>query len=437
MRFSGIFRAVFALFLLTCGPPAQAVLEIEITRGVEGALPIAILPFAAEPAGVTPPEDVAAIVKADLYSSGLFSPAAEASFPQFPVSAEEINFQLWRNGGIESLVIGKVTATAEGRYDVQFQLFDAIYGEQLIGYSIPTSGAELRRAAHKISDLIFEELTGQPGAFSTRIAYISTQAGAGGTKAYVLQIADSDGHNARTIFTSTQPLLSPSWSPDGGHIAYVSFEHERPEIFIQEIAGGRRTLIAGPTRLNSAPAWSPDGKRMALTRSENGNPDIYILDLASNTLTRLTDYSSIDTEPVWTPDGQSLVFTSDRTGRPQLYRISAGGGEPERLTFEGNYNADADISPDGTQIAMVHNTGKGFRIAVQDLATGALQVLTDGSLDESPSFAPNGSMIMYGSNYGGAGVLAAVSKDGQVRQRLRLQEGEVREPAWGPFRDEP
>jgi TolB protein len=430
-------RVLCALLLVSLSSRAQAVLEIEITQGVEAALPIAIVPFELDPGTPAPPEDIAAIVEADLHSSGLFSPVAESEFPERPGSAEDINFQVWRNGGIETLVLGRVTATAEGRYDVQFQLFDTIYGQQLIGYNIPTTRTDLRAAAHKISDLIFEELTGLPGAFSTRIAYISTQTSEGGAERYVLQIADSDGYNPRTIFSSSQPLLSPAWSPNGDRIAYVSFEHERPEIYVQDLAGGRRTLVAGPTRLNSAPAFSPDGTRMALTRSENGNPDIYILDLTSNTLTRLTDYSSIDTEPVWMPDGQSLVFTSDRTGRPQLYRVSSSGGEPQRLTFEGNYNAAADVAPDGSQIAMVHNAGKGFRIAVQDLASGLVRVLTDGSLDESPSFAPNGSMIMYGTTQGGQGMLAAVSKDGQVRQRLRLQEGDVREPVWGPFRGEP
>jgi TolB protein len=436
VRLDTLPRTIFGLVLLIFALPAQAVLEIEITQGVEGALPIAIVPFTLNGGETSPSEDIDAIMAHDLRSSGLFNPVDESRFPQHPTSAEDLNFQLWRNRGIETIVFGKLQATAEGLYDVHFQLFDAIHGERLIGYSIPTTRADLRGAAHKISDLIFEELTGKRGIFSTQIAYISTQPSEGGRKFYVLQIADYDGYNARTIFTSSQPILSPAWSPDGEYIAYVSFESERPEIYIQEIAGGRRTVVAGPTRLNSAPAWSPDGERMALTRSENGNPDIYLLDLTSNRLTRLTDYSSIDTEPVWTPDGQSLVFTSDRTGQPQLYQVSVSGGNPERLTFEGNYNADADVSPDGKKIAMVHNDGNGFHIAVQDLETGQMRVLTDGSLDESPSFAPNGTMIMYGTTYGGGGVLAAVSEDGQVHQRLRLQEGAVREPAWGPLREE-
>ncbi len=437
MRLKTFPQVMLTLALLIFAARAQAVLEIEITQGVEGALPIAVVPFALEPGEVRPPEDIAAIVESDLHSSGLFNPVDERRFPQRPAVAADINFQLWRNQGIETIVIGSLDAVAEGRYNVQFQLFDAIYGRQLIGYSIPTTRADLRRAAHKISDLIFEELTGKRGVFSTRVAYISTQTAGGGKERYVLQIADYDGHNPRTIFASNRPLMSPAWSPDGKRIAYVSFESERPEIYIQEIAGGRRTLAAGPTRLNSAPAWSPDGERMALTRSENGNPDIYILDLTSNTLTRLTDYSSIDTEPVWMPDGQSLVFTSDRTGRPQLYRISASGGNPERLTFYGDYNADANVSPDGQQIAMVHSEGRSFQIAVQDLDTGQVRVLTDGALDESPSFAPNGTMMMYGTTHDGRAVLAAVSEDGQVHQRLRLQEGAVREPVWGPFPEEP
>ncbi len=433
MRSRMVPRGVFALLLLLlCVSRAHAVLEIEITKGVEGGLPIAIAPFKVDPGEAQPAEDIAAIVSNDLYSSGLFNPIDESEFPQRTASANEINYQLWRNSGIESIVLGSLQGNASGGFDVQFQLLDAIRGRQIVGYSIPTERDSLRRAAHKISDLIFEELTGMPGAFSTRIAYISTQT-SGDKQRYVLQIADSDGYNPQTIFTSDRPLMSPAWSPDGERIAYVSFEKERPEIYIQEVAGGNRSLTAGPTRLNSAPAWSPDGRRLALTRSENGNPDIYILDLTSNLLTRLTDYSSIETEPVWMPDGESIVFTSDRSGRPQLYQQPVSGGAPRRLTFEGEYNAGADVSPDGAQLAMVHNDGRGFHIAIKDIEGGATRILTSGALDEGPSFAPNGSMILYATNYQGRAVLAAVSKDGRVRQRLRLQEGDVREPVWGPL----
>ncbi len=434
MRSRMIPRGICALLLLfLCVSRAHAVLEIEITKGVEGGVPIAILPWQVAPGDAQPAEDIAAIVSNDLYSTGLFSPIDENEFPQRATRASEINYQLWRNNGIENIVLGNLRTNTIGGFDVQFQLLDAIRGRQLAGYSIPVEEGDLRRVAHKISDLIFEELTGTPGAFSTRIAYISTQAGDNGRNRYVLQIADYDGYNPVTIFTSDWPLLSPAWSPDGERIAYVSFENQRPEIYIQEIAGGNRSLTAGPTRLNSAPAWSPDGERLALTRSENGNPDIYILDLNSNLLTRLTDYSSIDTEPVWTPDGESVIFTSDRSGQPQLYRQSVNGDGPQRLTFEGVYNAGADVSPDGEQLAMVHGDARGYQIATKAIDTGAVRVLTDGSLDEGPSFAPNGSMILYATTYQGRGVLAAVSQNGRVSQRLRLQEGEVREPVWGPL----
>jgi TolB protein len=437
MRFKIMPQVLLAAVLaLAFATRAHAVLEIEITQGVERPLPIAVAPFTSS-AGVPLPEDVAAIVAADLDSTGLFNSVAQGSFPQQPETAAEINFQLWRNQGIEKLVIGSLQPTSEGEVNVSFQLFDTIYGKQSIGYSIPTSLSDLRRAAHKISDLIYEEITGESGAFSTLIAYISTQSSPTGDKRYVLQIADSDGYNPRTIFTSSMPLLSPAWSPDGSRIAYVSFESQRPEIFIQDIAGGERMSAAGSTQLNSAPAFSPDGQQLALTRSENGNADIYILDLTSNRLTRLTDYSSIDTEAEWMPDGESLVFTSDRGGQPQLYELPVTGGDPQRLTFEGNYNAGVDVSPDGEQIAMVHNDGSGFHIAVQDIETGQLRKLTNGTLDESPSFAPNGSTIIYATAYQGADVLAAVSADGRIRQRLQLEEGEVREPVWGPFQDDP
>ncbi len=416
------------------GVRAHAILDIEITQGVEGALPIAIVPFTWNGTGEGPPEAIGAIVAADLHRSGQFSTFPEAEFPQRPTAASEIDFPQWRNLGVENILIGTMGRQGPDRYMVQFQLFDAIRGNQLIGYNIPAPKRDLRKVAHKISDLIYEKLIGQRGAFSSRVAYISTVSTENG-KRYLLQVSDSDGHNAQTVFSSSQPVMSPSWSPDGESIAYVSFDSGNPEVFVQNLKGGARIKISGRSGINSAPSWSPDGRKLALTLSVDGNPEVYILDRDSNRLTRLTRNSSIDTEPVWMPDSLSLIFTSDRSGRPQLYRMPVAGGRAMRVTFEGNYNAAADISPNGKQVAMVHNDGQGFRIAVQDLTTGALRVLTDGQLDESPSFAPNGSMIIYATAGRDKAVLAAVSEDGRVRQRLTLQEGDVREPVWSPFRD--
>lgn len=424
-------RTLLLLGLLGLALPAQAVLEIDITQGVESAIPIAITPFAAEGAPA-PPLGVAEIVDADLRRSGFFTVADSAQLPQQPKTVNDIDFAAWRAQGLDNLVIGSLQSAGPQQYTVQFQLFDTVQQGQLLGYQIPAPGGELRRAAHKISDLIFQRLTGIPGAFSTRVAYVSLRQ-EGATRRYFLQIADADGYNPQTVLSSLQPILSPAWSPDGAHLAYVSFENGRSEIYAQNLHTGSRQKLSSRKGINSAPVFSPDGRRLALTLSHGKNPDIYIMDIAGGAIRQLTDTSAIDTEPVWMPDGQTLIFTSDRSGRPQLYRIPVTGGAAERITFTGNYNAAPDVSPDGKRVAMVHNDGAGFRIAVQDLQTGTLQVLTDGTLDESPSFAPNSSMIIYATRDQGRGVLAAVSEDGRVKQRLRLQEGEVREPAWSPF----
>ena len=423
------------LFMLLMGP-AHAILEIEITQGVEGALPIAVSPFKWQGREDSPPTAIAAIVTEDLKRSGQFSLFPEAQFPQHPEYPEEINFPLWRNLGIENLVLGVITQQSADRYIVRFQLFDAIRGRALLGYSIPAPKRDLRQVAHKISDLIFEKLTGKRGAFSSRVAYVSVLSPPGDGKQYVLQVADSDGYNPRTVYTSAHPLLSPAWSPDGERLAYVSFENGHSEVFVQHLRGGHQAKVSGKAGINSAPAWSPDGRKLALTLSVDGNPDIYVIDAGNGRIVkRLTRNSSIDTEPAWMPDGRSVVFTSDRSGQPQLYQVALSGGRAKRLTFEGDYNAAADVSPDGQKIAMVHNNGRGFRIAVRDNTTRALRVLTDGSLDESPSFAPNGSMIIYATAIGGRGVLSAISEDGRVQHRLTLQEGDVREPVWSPYRD--
>jgi len=424
------FGLLVALLLVAAQAPAK--LEIRITQGVESALPIAIVPFGWQGKAPQPPQDVASIVAADLSRSGQFKPLPAAGFPGQPTSGNEINFAAWRAKGIDHVVVGRVVEVGENRYTVQFQLFNILQGRQLTGYSIPARAQDLRRAAHQISDYVYETLIGVRGAFNTRVAYVTTQV-SGNTREYLLQVADADGYDPRVIRRSSKPLMSPAWSPDGSRIAYVSFEGNRSAIYIQELATGERIKVSERKGINGAPAWSPDGSRLALTLSESGDPEIYVLDLASRRLQRLTFDRAIDTEPAWMPDGNHIVFTSDRSGAPQLYQVPVRGGRAVRVTFDGSYNAAAEVAPGGDKVVMVRGQGSGFQIALQDLKTRYSRILTRGRLDESPSFSPNGRMIIYATRENGRGVLAAVSEDGNVHQLLVLEEGEVREPAWSPF----
>jgi len=412
---------------------AHAELVIEITGGSEAALPIAVVPFGSE--GFAPPEDISEVIRNDLARSGRFAPLPKQDLISSPHEKGEINFKDWRLLRSEGLLIGKVSSTDGEMYQVQFQLFDVYKAQQLVGkrYQVPASG--LRRLAHQIADQVYQSLTGEQGVFSTRLAFVTVLNNADGSKRYALQVSDSDGASPRTVLQSRQPILSPSWSPEGERLSYVSFENGRAEVFVQQMQSGQRRSVAAFKGLNSAPAWSPDGKKLAVTLSKTGNPEIYVLDIASNELIKVTHSSqSIDTEAVWTPDGRSLVFTSDRGGRPQIYKVPADGGRAKRLTFEGAYNASPDLSPDGHFLAMVHAERGKFYIAVQDLTSGAIQVLTESGSDESPSFAPNGRMILYATEQNGKGVLAAVSVDGRIHQRLGEAGIDVREPAWSPIR---
>ena len=424
-------RLFLSLLGLLWSLQAAAALTIEITEGEEGALPIAIVPFGLLD-GAAPAEDLAAIVAADLQRSGRFKTLPVADMLARPKSGSEVEFRDWKALGMEDLVVGSIRPNGSGGYLVRFQLFDVFREEQLAGYNIPATARNLRTTAHYIADIVYQKLTGERGAFNTRIAYV-TSTGVGKDQRISLKVADADGYNPQTIVTSREPLMSPAWSPDGRKLAYVSFEHGRPAIYIQEVFTGKRRKVTSYKGINGAPAWSPDGRRLALTLSRDGNPEIYVFNLNRKTLTRLTNHYAIDTEPAWSPDGKTIVFTSDRGGKPQIYRVPANGGKVRRVTFEGDYNARASYSPDGRLLALVTRVGRDYRIAVLDLESGGLQVLSDGRLDESPSFAPNGSMIIYATKAGGKGELAAVSVDGRVRQRLALQEGDVREPAWSPF----
>ena len=424
---------LFALGMLLFLPlnAVRATLEIEITQSANIARPIAIVPFAFEGQG-KPPLDVAQIVSADLARSGKFKPLASADMLETPHSAAEIDFKNWRVLGVEHIVVGKIVSIPDG-YAVQFQLFDVYRGAQLAGFSVPIPANDPRRAAHRVSDLVYEKITGEPGAFSTRVLFVSGQRQQGAAQ-YALMVADADGYNQQALLKSAAPIMSPAWSPDGKRIAYVSFESKHAAIYLQDLVSGKRERISARAGINGAPVFSPDGSRLALVLStEPGNPDIYALDLSSRKLTRVTDSPAIDTEPAWLPDGKRLAFTSDRGGGPQIYQVELESGATRRLTFEGSYNTRPRVSPDGKQLALVHRDRTGFHIAVMDLRSGVLRVLTDGALDESPDFAPNGSMIIYATEYRGRGVLAAVSTDGRTKQRLAATEGDVREPVWSPL----
>jgi TolB protein len=432
-----IARSIFVCALLWAAlvVPARAALTIDITQGVETGIPIAVVPFGWTGTG-QPPHAVADVVEADLARSGRFQALPRKDFVSSPHEDRDVVYKDWRVIKAEALVIGSVAQVAPGRYQVQFRLYDVFKQAQLAGLRYTVSGDMLRAVAHQIADIVYEKLTGEPGAFNTRIAYVTMETAGPKSFLYKLQVADSDGYNPRTIVRSNEALLSPAWSPDGRQLAYVSFEDKRAKVYVQNVADGRRQLIAEFKGKNSAPAWSPDGRRLALSLSKDGNSEIYVLELATRELRRLTNDPAIDTEPTWSPDGRYIVFTSDRAGRPQLYRMTADGRQPQRLTFEGDYNARAGFAPDGRMLSLVTVVKGRFHIATLRLDNGALQVLTDTPLDESPSFAPNGRMILYATELRGRGVLASVSSDGRVRQLFRLEEGDVREPAWSPYNRE-
>lgn len=409
--------------MIAFSPLSQAELTIDITENSDSGIPIAVVPFSSS----ATPVDVSSVVNADLARSGYFKMLASQNMPSHPTSGSAINFPEWQAINQNYLVVGQVNSGVGNQYNVQFQLLDVMKNAQMLGYQMNSSAADLRTTAHHISDLIFEKITGKKGAFSGRIAYVTNASGQS-----QLQVADADGFNPQTITTSKEPLMSPSWSPDKSKMAYVSFEKKTAAIYVQILGTGQRKRVAEFAGINGAPSWSPDGNRLALTLSKDGSPDIYTLNLGTGALNKLTKSYSIDTEPVWSPDGNNIVFTSDRGGKPQLYIVPSSGGGEKRLTFSGDYNARASFSPDGKSIAMVHGNGGDYRIGVMDIGSRSINVLTSGPADESPSFAPNGSMILFASKKGGNSFLSAVSLDGKMQQRLGLNSGEVREPAWSP-----
>ncbi len=428
--------AVFAALLLPFAAVAQQRgLDIDIIGGNASATPITVVPMPYQGSAAAPETDVAAVVRADLERSGQFRNLPVEQILEKPTRGGEINFATWRALKQNYIVVGRVLDAGAGAYRVEYELYDVPKGERLLGLAMTARASAMRDVAHQMADAIYEKITGVRGAFWTRIAYV-TASGKGAAMRYALMVADSDGYNPQTIVRSAEPLLSPSWSPDGNRLAYVSFERGNSAIYIQNITTGARELVTSFRGINSAPSFSPDGRRLALSLSRSGNPEIYVMDLGSKQLTQLTNHFAIDTEPTWSADGSSIYFTSDRGGRPQIYQVASSGGSASRVTFQGNYNATPSVSYDGKKIVMAQGSGNTYKIAMMDSSLGSAQwtTLSIGSLDESPSFAPNASMVLYAAREGGRGVLYAVSADGRVRQRLVLADGDVREPSWSPYR---
>ncbi|MBE0490375.1 MAG: Tol-Pal system protein TolB [Halomonas sp.] len=422
-----ITSSLIAMLLMFSGL-AQANLTIEITRGSDRATPVAVVPFAG---GDDFPEDVAQVIHDNLERSGYFDPLPRRQMLDRPSESDEVRYGNWRSLDVRYLVVGRASREGNG-YRLRYELMDVSGERRMLGEVVTADQNELRGAAHYISDQIFEAITGIRGAFATRIAYVAAQ-GVGDNMQFTLYVADADGRNSQQVLSSREPILSPAWSPDGRRLAYVSFETERPAIYIQDLNSGQRVRATSFEGINGAPAWSPDGRRLAMSLSKDGQPEIYVMDIASRSFDRITNSSSIDTEPAWSPDGRSLLFTSDRSGGPQLYRHDFASGEQQRLTFTGNYNARGRFSPDGEAIFLIHRSSNGFQVARQDLDSGRLVVLSDSRFDESPSVAPNGTMVIFATQQGNNGVLGAVTADGRASFRLPSASGDVREPAWSPF----
>jgi TolB protein len=433
-----IANCLFSLLIIVFSCSAHAILSMELTRGVAGAIPIAIVPFTGQ-AGL--PQNVSEIVTTDLNNSGRFKVFGAGAINQFPNVASKVSTTYFRGLGTDNVAVGTVTSLGNDRYQVNFQLLDVFKDSGpasiLLDKKFTVSGNDLRVIAHRISDLIYEKITGTRGIFSTRMAYVLIQQPANAPKRYVLEIADQDGYNPRPILTSPEPIMSPAWSPNGRQIAYVSFEKKAAHIYLHDVINGGRRLVSASPGINGAPAFSPDGRRLALVLSKTGSPNIYVMDIASGALSQITHDFYINTEPAFSPDGRLLLFTSNRSGGPQIYQANLADGNISRISYEGSYNARAAYTQDGKYISMIHRVADNFNIALLDLDNGTIKVLNGLVGDSSsPSLAPNGSMILYDTVYGGHNVLAMVSADGRVQLRLPARNGEAQDPAWSPYLDQ-
>ncbi|MBX2809715.1 MAG: Tol-Pal system beta propeller repeat protein TolB [Cellvibrionaceae bacterium] len=419
-----------SVLIVLASPIGRAELVIPIVRGVDNPTQIAVVPFRYSGA-VTLTEDIASIVAADLHRSGQFDAMDPADMLAFPSRPEDVVFRDWRLSGSEYLVVGSIQPVSSG-LSATYSLYDVLSQRPIIyNKSLQTQFSGLRDLAHAISDDIYQAITGIRGAFSTKIIYVEHRSQA--SQPYRLILSDMDGARPQELFRSSEPLLSPEWSPNGQYVVYVSFETGRAAIFVQELATGKRQQVTNFTGLNGAPSWSPDGKKLALVLSKDGNAEIYILDLASRQLRRITQHFAIDTEPTWSTDGQRIIFTSNRGGKPQIYQVTLSSGDVERLSFEGDYNANAQTTPDGKGLVYVHRDQGVFHIVLQEIATGNMRILTRTQQDESPSIAPNGASLLYATKAGDKGILAGVSLDAGVRHTWPAKQGDVREPSWSPY----